>query len=139
MPMKKTFVEPLLVLLAAVSLLACAKPPTASVVALSARQAETLLAQNSDNPDFVVLDIRTAREYAQGHIPRAVLLDYYDPTFKAGLQRLDRDKIYFIYCRSGNRSGRALKLIEPLGFKKIYHLENGIIDWRRQNLRVVTS
>jgi len=137
--MKKTFVEFLLVLLATVSLIACAKPPTAGVVALSARQAETLLARNSDNPEFVVLDIRTPKEYAQGHIPRAVLLDYYDPSFKAGLQRLDRDKIYFIYCRSGNRSGRTLKLIESLGFKKIYHLDNGIIDWLRQKLPVVTS
>ena len=106
----------------------------AEIRQLSARQAKVLIDDNNANPKFVILDVRTPREFTQGHIAGSVLLDFRDPKFVSGLKRLDRYKTYLIYCRSGNRSGQTLKLIDGMGFQKIYHLKNGIIDWQREGL-----
>ena len=111
----------------------------AEIEYLSARQAKVVIDKNSDNPQFVVLDVRTPKEFTQGHIAGAVLLDFYSPEFANGLKRLDRSKTYLIYCRSGNRSGKTLKLIDGMGFQKVYHLKHGIIDWRNKKLPLVKS
>jgi rhodanese-related sulfurtransferase len=103
---------------------------------LSARQAKVLIDDNSNrsNSEFVILDVRTPKEFTQGHIAGAVLLDFRNPKFVSGLKRLDRSKTYLIYCRSGNRSGQTLKLIESMDFRKVYHLKHGIIDWQKEKL-----
>ena len=60
----------------------------------------------------VILDVRQPSEYADGHIKGAKSLDVLDPkTFSEGVDRLDRSKTYYIYCRSGRRShGAAMKM-----------------------------
>ena len=109
----------------------------AEIQYLSARQAKVVIDDNSDNPEFVILDVRTVKEFTQGHIAGAVLLDFLDPEFVSGLKRLDRSKTYLIYCRSGNRSGQTLKLINGMGFQRVYHLKHGIIDWQKEKLPLV--
>ena len=109
----------------------------AKIEYLSARQAKVVIDDNSDNPEFVILDVRTPKEFTQGHIAGAVLLDFRNPDFVSGLKRLDRSKTYLIYCRSGNRSGQALRLIDSMGFQRIYHLKRGIIDWQKEKLPLV--
>ncbi len=117
-----------------VSMLGIGLAVAAEIQYLSARQAKLLIDENSDNSKFVILDVRTPREFAQGHLAGALLLDFRDPKFQSGLKRLDRSKSYLIYCRSGNRSGQTLKLIDGMGFQRIYHLKNGIIEWQREGL-----
>jgi rhodanese-related sulfurtransferase len=109
----------------------------AKVEYLSARQAKLVIDDNSNNPEFVILDVRTPKEFTQGHIAGAVLLDFRNPEFISGLKRLDRSKTYLIYCRSGNRSGQALKLIDSMDFQRVYHLKHGIIDWQKEKLPLV--
>lgn len=92
-------------------------------------QAAVLISQNSENPGFVVLDVRTPEEYNLGHLQKAVNIDFYAKDFKDKLLALDRNKTYFLYCHSGNRSGQALDIMKAADFKKLSHLKNGIKSW----------
>jgi rhodanese-related sulfurtransferase len=112
----------------------CSHSTLSDVHNLSALEAKTLIDHNKGMPDFVILDLRTPKEFAKGHIAGAVMLDYYNPGFQQKLRQLDRSKRYLVYCRTGNRSGRTLKLVDPGEFKSIYHLKDGIVDWKRRKL-----
>lgn len=72
--------------------------------------------------DTVVLDVRTAEEYAAGHLDGARLLDFTGGQFVAVLPKLDPHAEYLLYCRSGNRSGQATKLMEDAGFTNVTNL-----------------
>ncbi|MBI5550325.1 MAG: rhodanese-like domain-containing protein [Desulfobacterales bacterium] len=109
----------------------------ANINEYSATEAQALIAAHQGNPDFLILDIRTPAEFAQGHIAGAVSIDYYSPQFKSILDRLDRGKTYLVYCRSGNRSKKALKIFDELGFTQIYHLSGGILDWTAKAYKLV--
>lgn len=100
-------------------------------------EAYALIVDNLGNQDFVILDVRTAEEYAGGRIEKAVNLDYYSETFANELDNLDKDKIYLIYCRSGNRSGKALDIMEELGFAEVYNMLGGMIRWEAVGLPTV--
>ncbi|KJS31578.1 MAG: hypothetical protein VR64_10845 [Desulfatitalea sp. BRH_c12] len=109
------------------------------VTGLAATDAYRLIAARGGDPQFAIIDMRTPAEFKQGHIAGAELIDYYSPDFKAELDRLDRGRTYLIYCRSGNRSGKALKMMADKGFDRVYHLDGGILDWRSQGLPLVQS
>ncbi len=79
--------------------------------------------------EYVILDVRTPQEFKQGHIENAVLINYYSADFRQKLATLDKNKIYFVYCRSGNRSAQTVKIMKDLGFKRIYELQGGIKNW----------
>ena len=79
-----------------------------------------------DTTEFTLLDIRTPQEFNAGHLPGAFNIDYYDASFKQQLDALDKNKRYIIYCRSGNRSKGALRIMEELGFREVYELQEGI-------------
>ena len=76
-----------------------------------------------------VIDVRTPEEYALGYIDGAILIDYKASDFQATISALNRNVTYLIYCRSGNRSGKASKVMDSLGFKKIYDLKGGYMNW----------
>lgn len=83
------------------------------------------------NQAGTLIDVRTPEEYAQGHLANAVNADFNHQTqFEAYLDTLDKDKPYLIYCRSGNRSGQALKLMEAKGFTHVINLDGGIQSWQ---------
>lgn len=89
----------------------------------------------SDSPQLV--DVRTKEEFAQGFIQGAKNIDFYDASFKDNLKQLDKTKPVYIYCRSGGRSSKAVKILEVEGFKKIYELKGGILNWQSKNLAIV--
>lgn len=74
----------------------------------------------------IILDIRTLEEFKEGHINKAVNIDFYSKDFESNLDKLDKSKVYIIYCRSGNRSGMALKIMEKLKFTEVYNVLGGI-------------
>jgi len=83
---------------------------------------------NDDNA--VVLDVRTDAEVADGIIPNAVHLDIYKgQEFINAIEDLDKSKNYYVYCRSGNRSGQACQIMEQLGFGAAFNLEGGMLEW----------
>ncbi|NND15604.1 MAG: rhodanese-like domain-containing protein [Eudoraea sp.] len=81
--------------------------------------------------DAVILDVRTQEEIDEGHIPGALINDIYlRQGFLDKLETLDKDKNYYVYCRSGSRSEQACAVMYSLGFKNTYNLPGGIIEWK---------
>lgn len=99
-------------------------------------EAAGLIETNLGNPAFVLLDVRTPEEFAGGHIGGAVNLDYKSPNFREGLEQLDRSPIYLVYCRSAVRSGRAVAVMEELGFTGVYDMAGGILQWQEEDFEV---
>jgi len=100
-------------------------------------EAYALTVDNLDNPNFVIIDVRTPEEYASGYIEKAINLDYYSETFADELDKLDKDKAYLIYCRSANRSGKALDMMAELGFAEVYNMLGGMAQWEAVGLPTV--
>ena len=85
-------------------------------------------AQNDSNA--VILDVRTEDEWNEGIIPGAINIDIYKGQgFIDALEELDKSKTYYVYCRSGARSGNACNVMNQLGFEKAYNLSGGIMQW----------
>ena len=63
-----------------------------------------------------VIDVRTADEWATGHLDGAVNIDIQGPDFASKIDALDHSANYVVYCRSGNRAGQAIKIMEAAGF-----------------------
>jgi rhodanese-related sulfurtransferase len=96
-------------------------------------KAQKLIKERAGKADFVILDVRTPGEFAEGHIKGAVNLDVQSPAFEKGLRALDRKKSYLVYCRTGNRSRQAILAMETQGFRSIFHMNEGIVMWKQQN------
>jgi rhodanese-related sulfurtransferase len=64
----------------------------------------------------VIIDVRTPAEFATGHLEGALNIDVQSPDFAAQISQLDPNQPYFIYCRSGNRSGQAISQMANMGF-----------------------
>ena len=96
---------------------------------ITPQQASEVLLALQDDPTFVLLDIRTPAEVDAGHISGTTELDYYSATFRSDLEVLDRELIYLIYCRTGNRTGQTMAIMEELGFERVYDLDGGITQW----------
>ncbi len=75
-----------------------------------------------------LVDVRTAKEYAEGHIPGAVNIDVSSPDFVEKVSALDKKRTVALYCRSGRRSKRAAEQVVSLGFE-VVELNGGIISW----------
>ena len=74
------------------------------------------------SPDAVVIDVRTPAEHASGHLEDALLLDVTGGDLQAAIPTLDPDAEYLVYCRSGNRAGQAIDLLEDAGFTDLTNL-----------------
>lgn len=71
----------------------------------------------------VVIDVRTQEEYEEGHLTKTdKLLDFTNGEFQVSLSKLDKDKTYYLYCRTGNRSGQAARIMKSEGFEKVYNI-----------------
>jgi phage shock protein E len=89
-------------------------------------EAEKLL---KENKKIVVLDVRTADEFASGHIPGAKNLDFHSDDFAKKLNALDKDTPYLVHCAAGGRSTKTCKLMDEDKFAKIYHMKGGFSAW----------
>ncbi len=76
-----------------------------------------------------VIDVRTEGEHNSGHIPGSVNINVMDPQFVSKLEGLDRDKNYYVYCASGNRSRTASSQMIYMGFKNVHNVLMGIMGW----------
>ncbi len=86
--------------------------------------------QIQSDPDAVILDVRTEEEMEDGYIPGALNIDFYrGQEFLDELEKLDRNKSYYVYCRSGNRSGQACTLMQGMGFDRTHNLIGGMLEW----------
>lgn len=77
-----------------------------------------------------LVDVRRPNEYQEGHIDGSVNIDFLEDDFAVKIEgRLDKEKPVMLYCRSGRRSANAAKQMQALGFKEIYDLEGGFLQW----------
>ena len=96
-------------------------------------------ASDIKNPGVVVLDVRTAGEFAAGHIENAINIDVESGSFDAEIAKLDKTVEYAVYCHSGRRSAIAADKMTKSGFEKITNLEDGIISWQAVNYPLVSN
>ena len=88
---------------------------------------EQAKARMEENPDLILLDVRTQEEFEQGHIPGAVCLP--NEMIAADMPFLfGKDAEILLYCRSGRRSADAAKKLRDMGFTNVFDF-GGIIDW----------
>jgi rhodanese-related sulfurtransferase len=77
----------------------------------------------------LVVDVRTADEFKDGHIKGAKNIDIMASDFEAQLTKLDKTQPTLVHCQAGGRSMRALKVFEKLGFTHLIHLDEGFGGW----------
>ncbi len=88
-------------------------------------------AQQAANQESIIIDVRSAEEFSDGHIPNAELLDIRNPQeFMDGVATLDESKTYFVYCRSGARSAQACQIFKQQGLSSCFNLLGGIMEWQ---------
>lgn len=109
---------------------------TPHVQDVTSQEAFNLIQENKNNLDFIILDVRTASEFYDGHIEGALNIDVNLPSFREEMAKLNKNDTYLVYCRTGNRSRTALRKMEELGFTHIYHIANGITEWITAGLPV---
>lgn len=84
--------------------------------------------KNDDNA--FVLDVRTPEELEEGAIANATNIDIYlGQGFMDEIQKLDTSKNYYVYCRSGNRSGQACAILNSIGIENTFNLDGGFMNW----------
>jgi thioredoxin len=102
---------------------------------ISAKEFKTQIEKNPG----IILDVRTPGETAQGYIPDASFIDFYDPEFKAKVKLMQKDQPIYVYCRSGGRSSKAAQILKENGFKEVYNLTGGIGAWNSAGFKVKKS
>ena len=94
-------------------------------------------ASDIQNPGVVVLDVRTAGEFASGHIENAINIDVESSDFDSQIAKLDKKVEYAVYCHSGRRSGIASDKMVNSGFEKVTNLNGGIQAWQSAGFPLV--
>ena len=88
----------------------------------------------AEQSDYIILDVRTASEYAQGHIPKAINIANESIGTEEIKELPDKDQLILVYCRSGNRSKQAAQKLADLGYTNIQEF-GGIISWMGEVVR----
>jgi phage shock protein E len=97
-------------------------------------QAAELIKAKGPDPLFVIIDARTAEEFAVNRIEGAQNNDVKAIDFKEQVETMNKDGVYLVYCRGGVRSARAMNLMKESGFKTVYNLGGGLMKWQAEKL-----
>jgi len=115
---------PFLVFTLTICLVAC----QSEVRTITSQQVNNLLAQGDNSK--VILDVRTADEVQYGSVPTSIHLDFFSPDFQSGLEKLDRDQAFIVYCQSGVRSEKTANQMVEMGFQEVYEMSGGFKEWK---------
>lgn len=123
----------------------CSTPRTNSTnavvkdtLSISVKQASKLIAENKDNSNFVILDVRKPEDFQKEHIANAMNIDFKSDSFSFKLDKLDKNKIYLINCYGGFRSKNTMKMMEGKGFVKLYNMKGGFMKWKLKKLPIIS-
>ncbi|MCB0700033.1 MAG: rhodanese-like domain-containing protein [Chitinophagales bacterium] len=86
-----------------------------------------------------ILDVRTPGEYNEGFIENAINVDWNGGGFDAYVAKLDKNKPVMVYCLAGGRSGAAASRLKELGFKEVYDLAGGMMQWKAAGMPVTNK
>ena len=84
-----------------------------------------------------VLDVRTPEEFQEGHLDRAVNINWYDADFAKQIQSLDKEGPIYVYCKLGGRSAKASKVLDSLGFKNVVDLTGGYDAFKAKKKKMI--
>lgn len=98
-----------------------------------------IIQENVDNPNFMVLDVRTPEEFETEHLKSAVNIDFYEDDFRTNLDQLDKEGTYLIYCGSGKRGSMTLPIMIELGFVEAYNIEGGLAVCKGEGFEIVSG
>lgn len=85
--------------------------------------------------DVLLVDVRTPKEFAEGHLSGALNIDVLEPDFITEVEKLDINKPIYVYCRSGKRSAKAALILKDFGFKEIADMKGGFLQWESDGLQ----
>ncbi len=127
-----------LLLLGAMSLLfglqACKKDTPQEVKMVSALQVyEAVYGADA----LQLIDVRTEEEYQVSHLKSAQNICVTSTDFKEKVEKLDKDKPVYVYCKKGGRSAKAAEILKDMGFTKVYDLQGGLTSWQEEGLETV--
>ena len=100
-------------------------PEKAEYIKITAQEAKEIM---DSEENVAIVDVRTAQEYAEGHIPDAILIPGTQIRDLAPDLLPDLDQTILVYCRSGNRSETAARILIDMGYTKVLDF-GGILDW----------
>ena len=104
---------------------------------LNAKKAKALIDDyDKKSKKLIIIDVRTKEEFDKGHLKKAQCIDFFDNNFEENIISLDKKVPYLIHCQSGGRSMKAYKLMQSLGFKNVYHLDGGMLAWKKLGERI---
>lgn len=106
--------------------LGCEAQQREGIKVISPEEAKTAMAAEED---LNLIDVRTPEEFAEGNIMGAENINFFDKDFKAQVEHLDKEEPVYIYCRSGARSAKAAVQLQEMGFKEIYDIQGGYLNW----------
>ncbi|WP_111309689.1 rhodanese-like domain-containing protein [Confluentibacter sediminis] len=110
----------------------CKEVESPKITIVSPEEMQSFL--QADNVQLI--DVRTAKEFENGHIPGAQNIDFFSPTFVQDITKLDKDKPVYLYCNSGKRSAKCAQKMLEEGFVKIYDLDGGFSKWKYEGLEI---
>ena len=122
------------VCICSLGLWACSDKPKEEYKNLSSAQFEELI----QDKNIQLVDARTPAEYLEGHIKGSINLNVKDNDFSSTAEKLlNKEQAVAVYCRSGKRSRKAAGLLVKQGFKVVYNLDKGILQWKEEGREVV--
>ena len=92
----------------------------------------------SNDKSAIIIDVRTPDEFNKGHLKNSLNVNWFDENFDENLNIFSKDLPVLVYCLSGGRSSKANERIKSLGFKNVYELDGGILEWRKNKLPEAT-
>jgi len=117
-------------LLVLVALISC-ESNSAQSKTIPTLEYQKLLAETKNNQ---LIDVRTEGEFMEEHLPNAININFNEKDFEAKIKKLDKTKPTFIYCLSGGRSGSEMEIFAKNGFKEVYNMQGGILQWKGDQL-----
>jgi rhodanese-related sulfurtransferase len=127
--MKKLFFLHLILL---ITFSSCNDSADSKITVITTEEMQSIL--QADNVQLI--DVRTKKEYEEGYIAGAQNIDFFSPTFIEDINKLDKEKPVYLYCKSGGRSAKCAEKMLEEGFIKIYDLDGGFSKWKHEGLEI---
>lgn len=127
----KKLISILLIAITLVVVNACSETKAGEIEQITIEQMNDVLKSDS----IQLLDVRTTDEYIESHLENAHNICVTDDDFKEKAEGLNRDEPVYVYCKKGGRSAKAAKILQEMGFTKIYDMKGGILLWEEAGLK----
>lgn len=106
---------------------------------ISPEDAFELIKKHEEDSNLVILDVRPREDFEKEHLEGAQNLDYDGHEFRKKVGKIDKNKNYIIYCKSGVRGEYFMGIMKDLGFPRVYNILGGFVGWKISKLPLKTA